>query len=132
MMIKMRDFIARVFYGFFVDDKEAKKIGKKYSSAGEEDGWLNFHEMLEQKNDPVDAAMIADGIDNNGDVKAYRLALVIRASDRWMYVNMNNEIHKIKDLTATKKEWDDILKKFCLEHGITFAKPEWWLCTEGE
>ena len=126
-----RDFTATVFYGFFVESEEAKTIEQKYSSEGEEDGWFMLLEMLEKEKNPVEVFVAADGVEDGG-VRDYRLALAVRKSLRRMYVNENNEIHKVKDLTVSNGEWDGVLKKFCSGQGITFAAPEWWLCTEGE
>jgi hypothetical protein len=126
-----RDFLVKVFYGFFVDGKEAAAIQKKYNNEGEEDGWFMFLEEVEQQKGPVEVCVLAEGVEDNG-VRDYRLALASRESSKRMYVNEDNEIHKIKDLTSTKTEWIGVLKRFCSEHGITFFDPEWWLCTEGE
>ena len=126
-----RDFVVKVFYGFFVDEKEAVAIQTKYNNEGEEDGWFMFLEEVEQQKDPVEVCVLAEGVDDDG-VRDYRLALAARASSKRMYVNEDNEIHKISDLTLEGMLWSNILKMFCAEHGITFHDPEWWLCTEGQ
>lgn len=126
-----RDFVVKVYFGFFVDEKEAAAIEKKYNNEGEEDGWFMFLEEVEQQKGPVEVVVIAEGVDREGP-KDHRLAFAIRESSKRMYVNEDNEIHKVKDLTATKPEWTGVLRQFCSERGVTFSKPEWWLCTEGE
>ena len=124
-----RDFMVKVFYGFFVNDDDANTIKERYNNdeEEEEDGWFMLLEKLEKEGHPVEVEVIAD--DN---VKDHRLALAARESSKRMYVNENNEIHKITDLTVKNKGWNAILEIFCSEIGITFHDPEWWLCTEGE
>lgn len=123
-----RDFMVDLFYGFFLNDADTKRFDLF------DDGFFHFMESLDEEEHEVRAILVAEGVNEEGDVDNYREAIACRESCTTMYVNHNNEVHRVSDLTANKmkREWNAVLERFCKERGFQFQKPDWWLTTEGQ